>query len=532
MSINRENLKIVAELLAPWKKKLGLLFSLSIFQAIVFTIFDPLALKYLIDAITEGNTRLFVIIALTVTAIATGGRWLSYWTSLLRQQIKNAVQQQVCAELTAVYYQHDCKKIDNHGKGYYISRLHDEPKQLAAVVDVSLSLLVGIVVAISGVGVALWISWQVTLALVVIVPMLYLLANKFSNKIGEVTNKMHESEAEFKSILTTVIDSFKLVKLFDLNDTATQEIKQGLKVPLEATYQSAKYASMYRSISAVFLSYAELSVIVIAGYQVITGVVTIGALFALTRAFSMVTRSVEQITSIIPSLVMLNTLIERYKAFKSESDGAHSIKREVLSGFSLKGMEYDHQGKSIFHNASLEIGAQSRVLISGPNGSGKSTFANLLAGFYVPDNGSISGPELHDLSASLYPFGLLPGTIGKNFNIIGSKYGCEDKVSYLVEELNLQPCLESKYDNLSEGQKKKCQIAMCLLKPAKTYLFDEPLANIDDKSKATVLGIIDRFTQGASLMMIMHEGERFTEMFDSSINIIGNGGITFAAMKS
>jgi hypothetical protein len=58
------------------------------------------------------------------------------------------------------------------------------------------------------------------------------------------------------------------------------------------------------------------------------------------------------------------------------------------------------------------------------------------------------------------------------------------------------------------------------------------LANIDDKSKATVLGIIDRFTQGASLMMIMHEGERFTEMFDSSINIIGNGGITFAAMKS
>lgn len=531
MSINRENFKLVSELLLPWKKNLWILFGFSIFQAIVFTIFDPMALKYLIDAITSGDTSSFLVIALVITAMATIGRGLSYWTSLLRQRIKNSVQQQVCAELTSVYYQHDCKKIDDHGKGYYISRLHDEPKQLSAVVDVSLALLIGIVVAISGIGVALWISWQVTSALVIIVPLLYLLAKKFSNKIGDITNKMHESEAEFKSILTTVIDSFKLVRLFDLNDTATQEVKQGLKIPLEASYQSTKYASMYRSISAVFLSYAELSVIVIAGFQVITGAVTIGALFALTRAFSMVTRSVEQVTSIIPNLVMLNTLLERYKAFKQESNGSHSKPRETASGFSLKGVEYDHQGKSIFHNASLEISALSRVLISGPNGSGKSTFANLLAGFYVPDSGSISGPPLCDFSASLYPFGLLPGTIGKNFSIISSKYGSEDKVSLLISELNLQGCLELKYDSLSEGQKKKCQIAMCLLKPAKTYLLDEPLANIDDKSKATILDIIDRFTKGASLMMIMHEGARFTEMFDFNINISGNGGIKFEALK-
>ncbi|QQX80930.1 ABC transporter ATP-binding protein [Shewanella sp. KX20019] len=530
MSISKENLQEIYKLLYPQKVKLSLLFTLSILQAVVFTILDPMAIKYLIDAITDGNTRYFVILSLAVTGVVTAGRLIGYFTSLLRKQVKNNLQQQMSIELTSIYYLQDCKEIDSNGKGYYISRIHDEPKHLATVVDTAVSMLTGVVVAISGIGVAVWISWKVTLGLVIILPILYLLASQFSGKIGVVTEKLHESEAEFKSILSTVIDSFKLVKLNSLDGTATREVKHGLEQPLDAGYQSVKYSSMYRSISSVFLSYAELSVMVVAGFQVITGIITIGSLFALTRAFSMIINAVQQLSSILPQLASLNTLVTRYRIFKYEA-AISPKKRLPHAGLKMTDVAYEHQGKSIFDNVSINIEASNRTIIRGPNGSGKSTFINLLAGFYHPNSGKISGQNLEDISASLYPFGLLPGCIGKNLSILAEKYQSQDKVDQLVNELKLQDCLESQYDSLSEGQKKKCQIAICLLKPAKTYLFDEPLANIDDASKASIIQLIDTFTKGASLMMIMHEGERFADIFDTSITISGNGLIISSSLK-
>ncbi|WP_445361472.1 ATP-binding cassette domain-containing protein [Microbulbifer sp. EKSA005] len=526
-----DKFNLVIELIKPFKFKFGVLFGVSIFQAIVFTIFDPVALKYLIDAITTGDIKLFLIISLAVLLITTSGRYLGYLTALMRQNLKNEIQKNLCTELTSAYYNHDYTKVSSNGKGYYISRLHDEPKQLATVVDVILSLVVGIFVAISGIGVALWVSWQVTLTLGLIIPILYALANRFSGKISTLTNIMHEREAEFKSILSTVIDSFKLVRLFELNKDASREVKQGLKKPLDAIYQGVKCASMYRALSAAFLSYSELSVIIIAGYQVISGIITIGSLFALTRAFSMITRSVEQVTAIIPNLAMLNTLIDRYYTFKSEPNGLYIQERLKAPSFSLKAVEYSYEGKSIFNNVDLEIGADNRILVNGPNGSGKSTLANLLAGFYIPSKGSIAGPRQDELSCSLYPFGLLPGTIEDNLNIVGSKYGSKDRISTLIEELELNNCLDLKYESLSEGQKKKCQIALCLLKPAGTYIFDEPLANIDDKAKNRVLELINLFTKGSMLMMIMHEGKRFSDTFDSILNIKGDGSISLKKMN-
>ncbi|WP_028113010.1 ATP-binding cassette domain-containing protein [Ferrimonas kyonanensis] len=567
MPISKDNFKAALALLRGSGSQLALLLLVSVLQAVVFAILDPLALKHLIDAISSGDTRFFLILAAAVTAVATLGRGLIYWSSLLRQRLKNQLQRQISAEVTAVYYRHDLQSINHNGKGYYMARLHDEPKQLASLVDLCVSLVTGVVVALCGVAVAAWISWQVTLALVVIVPALYLLANRFSGKIGEVTNTLQESEAQFKSVLSTVIDSFKLVKLFDLNHSATQEVRRGLKAPLEASYQSVRYASMYRSLSAVFLSYAELSVIVVAGFQVITGAITIGALFGLTRAFSMVIQSVEQLSTILPRLATLNALLERYRSFKAEQLPTETlpeigigvingqaaiatavetggelkveIKAEVkgepqpaAKGFALHQVGFGHGDHTILDQADLTIAPHSRVLISGPNGAGKSTFANLLAGFYRPDTGSIDGPQMSAMSASLYPFGMLPGNVAKTLSIVSAKYGTEARLAPLIKELGLSDCLESGYESLSEGQKKKCQIAVCLLKPAATYLFDEPLANIDDASKGRVLTLIDRFTQGASLMMIMHEGNRFTRMFDQSLTIDGRGGISLTPMPA
>jgi len=70
---------------------------------------------------------------------------------------------------------------------------------------------------------------------------------------------------------------------------------------------------------------------------------------------------------------------------------------------------------------------------------------------------------------------------------------------------------------LSEGEKKKCQIVMTLLKDADIYVFDEPLANIDVESRDVVMRAKFEHTQGKTMISIMHGDEKYRDLFDRVI---------------
>jgi ABC-type multidrug transport system ATPase subunit len=70
---------------------------------------------------------------------------------------------------------------------------------------------------------------------------------------------------------------------------------------------------------------------------------------------------------------------------------------------------------------------------------------------------------------------------------------------------------------LSEGEKKKCQVIMTLLKDADIYLFDEPLANIDVASRDAVIQAQFQYTQGKTLISIMHGDTNYHRFFDRLI---------------
>lgn len=524
MIISKENVKLAARILSPHHAKLALLLFFTSLQAALFSALDPLAMKFLIDALSAGNMETFIWLAVVVTLIATVGRVVMYFSSIIGQQIKNTIHQQLTLHMTKVLYRKSYQDIATNGRGYYVARLHDEARQLSSMVDICSAVVSSVLVFIVGLSVAIWLSWEITATLAIIAPVLYFLAHRFSRRISVCTERLFETEAQFKSILNRAIDSFKYVKTHALTDLAEVKIAKGLQEPLDARYATTKVATMYQSVSSVFLSYAELSVLIAAGVQVILGAITIGSLFALTRAFSMIVAAIQQMSSLVPQLASLNGLLDRYKQFIAEEE-LIDVRKKTLehSSFMLDQVSFKYGDKHILDNVSMRINQLDKVLISGGNGVGKSTLINLLAGFYQPADGQLTMPEDGAISAALYPFQLLPGTVRDNLTELGVKWGVEERAVALINELGLAECLDVDYDNLSEGQKKKCQIATCLMKPAELYIFDEPLANIDDNSKKRIMGIIEKYTTESALMMILHEGDTFKDHFNRFINLKGYG---------
>lgn len=140
----------------------------------------------------------------------------------------------------------------------------------------------------------------------------------------------------------------------------------------------------------------------------------------------------------------------------------------------------------------LEIRPGEKVLLVGPNGAGKTSLLHILAGYMAPDQGEVTLPPR--IVALTSPVDLPPLPV-------------QDLVTdpALLEAFDLKPLREHLPERLSAGQRQKVAIGVALSQEADLYLFDEPLANLDESSRERVLEALFTRTQGKTLILVLHD---------------------------
>ena len=177
-------------------------------------------------------------------------------------------------------------------------------------------------------------------------------------------------------------------------------------------------------------------------------------------------------------------------------------------------------------NLSVEQG--EFVAIVGTSGSGKSTLLNMIGGLDVPTSGKVivDGRDLSTLKdEQLTIFRRRKiGFIFQNYNLVpvlnvfenivlpveldGNKV---DKkfMKEVVQMLGLEDKLNNMPNNLSGGQQQRVAIARALVSKPAIVLADEPTGNLDSKTSADVLGLLQRTSRefNQTLVMITHNSE-------------------------
>lgn len=173
----------------------------------------------------------------------------------------------------------------------------------------------------------------------------------------------------------------------------------------------------------------------------------------------------------------------------------------------------DHR---VIENLSLEIKKGTITAILGANGSGKSTLIGAIAGDHPLDEGLIfiRGRDLTELSIGAQSrlrsvvtqnqFFWLAFTVRQVIEM-GQSSENLSRVDSVVSQLGLNEILDHSVLTLSGGQLQRVAIARALVCDTPIYLFDEPLASQDKKSKADLIELFCKMRdEGKTIVIVMH----------------------------
>ena len=186
--------------------------------------------------------------------------------------------------------------------------------------------------------------------------------------------------------------------------------------------------------------------------------------------------------------------------------------------------------------------------IFGPSGSGKSTILNCIAGFISPDIGKIkindkilyeisNSNSLNNKNISINTEHRNIGYVTQKSNLFPSmnveeniRYGYKDdnaiKVEEIIDIMNVKNLIHRYPMQLSGGEAQKISIARALARFPSVLLMDEPVSELDLKSKLMVLGYLKKINKrfGIPIIYVSHDIAEIVSICDK-VAMIENGKI-------
>jgi len=202
----------------------------------------------------------------------------------------------------------------------------------------------------------------------------------------------------------------------------------------------------------------------------------------------------------------------------------------------IKGVSKSFGGLRALNDVNLAIEAGTMHAIIGPNGAGKSTLLNCMVGRLTPDVGSVTfgdrsliGLQPHEINQagvvrvfqtpeifgelSLLDNVLIPTLARRDGSFTINPWGrtdgqaeVQERAMHMLEDVGLVGKRHMEAHTLSRGDKRRLELAMCLVQNPKLLLLDEPTAGMSRADTNNTIDLLQRIGgKGVTKIIIEHD---------------------------
>ena len=448
--------------------------------------------------------------------------------------------------------------FDANKPGEILSRVTSDLDKLSETLQTGLLKLVVAIGTIAGsLAFMFYYSWILALIFIAFMAIGVVITKIVSKKNLKAASERQEAIARLTGIAEEYYTGRDIIKAFNHEEESFSKVYKAVD-EVRLSTRDADFLTNAVNPAVRFLSRLSQAVILlIAGYWMINGQMTIGIVQAYFQYLNMSAEPITEASFMINSLQSALASAERTFEFLDDEEEIPDTTTPVNLDRAEGRIAFEHVSfgytpeKILMKDISFTAEPEQKIAVVGATGAGKTTLINLLMRFYEVNGGAITidGIISTDLTRKglrknfgmvLQDTWLFGGTIAENI-----AYGKPDatreeiinaakmaKVDYFIRTMpqGYDTVIENDANNLSAGQRQLLTIARVFLCDPPVLILDEATSSVDTRTEAEIGKAMKELMSGRTSFVIAHRLSTIRDadniLFMESGNIIEQGNHT------
>ena len=457
---------------------------------------------------------------------------LSFAQHFIMTGVSQKLSYSLRGRLAAKVHRLPMSYFDRVTHGDVLSRVTNDVDTLGQSLNQSLSQVVSSLATAVGVAVMmLSISWQMTLAALLILPLSGILMGLVVRKSQKYFVGQQRYMGELNGQVEEMYAGHVVVKAFGAQESAERAFAGVNEKLYRSAWKSQFLSGLMQPITTLIGNLGYVAAVVLGSGYAAAGVISVGDIQSFIQYVRSFNQPVSQIAQIFNILQSAMAAAERVFEFLDEAEEEPAPAHPAPTAGIRGEVTFDHvrfgytPEKVIIHDFSAHILPGQKIAIVGPTGAGKSTMVKLLMRFYDVSGGRIliDGRDIREFDRDdlrrlfgmvLQDTWLFEGTIADNI-----RYGRLDATDEEVEAaaraahadhfIRTQPggyrmVVNEESSNVSQGQKQLLTIARAILADPRIMILDEATSSVDTRTEVRIQKGMDESMKGRTSFIIAH----------------------------
>lgn len=473
---------------------------------------------------------LLALLLIVMTLLKTGVTYLSsYFVIPARSGILRDIRNEVYDKIVSL----PISFFTNERKGDVMARMSGDVSEIENSIMSTLDMIFkNPIMILVCLGMMIVISWQLTVFVLILLPLAGWVMGKIGKKIKRVSREGQEQWGTLMANIEETLGGLRIIKAFN----AEAKIKNRFHAENQKFYKIFNRINRRQSLAhpmSEFLGTITIAIVLwFGGTLILSGNSSINAasfIYYMVIFYSIINPAKElskagyTIQKGLASMERVDKILSAENPIKSP---AKPKRLDNPKGdISYNNIKFKYGSEWVINNVNLSIPHGHTVALVGQSGSGKSTLADLLPRFYDVNEGSITidGIDVRDLK--VFDLRALMGNVNQEAILFNDTF--YNNITFGVDNATMENVIEAaKIANayefiiqsengfetnigdrgckLSGGQRQRISIARAILKNPPILILDEATSALDTESERLVQEALDRLMKNRTTLVIAH----------------------------